>query len=305
MICIKIIILCLFVIKSCNAKIKLNIKIASNEKNIDIKCSGYDNKLISDAEISLYNITKENLNKGVRVEMGKVPNDIFLKDPTPYYNLYEKYHWPEVKRHLYVKNISVLYVNNEEVLISSHEHINNSTDTVQSKKVMVHNVESTVSSTWSDEGMPKDDVSYEINVDFGRKEHIFENKWRNNLLRSVHIPFGVVRTGFIDVKPGKSLVKQLKGNRTLIVLEVSYSANLIGSVIADYAQLYGKYHFWAPSVQNIMAAAGLQNEIITKERIEIRCNTDPKLKVFDKETGKSILLDRRIKIVRKGNKLYR
>ncbi|XP_026759978.3 uncharacterized protein LOC113519122 [Galleria mellonella] len=301
----KYIILFLFMYKSSNGKINLNIKVASNENDINIAFFGHDNKLVGDAEVNLFNITKDNLNKGLRVELGKVPDDVFLTDPTPYYNLYEKYDWPEVKRQVYVKNISVLYVTNEEILISSHEHVNNSTDTVKSSKEMIRNVEATIASTWSNEGMPKDNILYDINIDFRTKQYKYENKWRDDALRSVFIPFGVAKKGYIDLKSGRTIVKHLRGKRTYIVLEVVFSAQLIGSVIADFAQLYGKYHFWAPSVQNIMKAADLNNEIVTKERIEIRCYTDPKLEIYDKETGKVIRLDRRLKIIRKGNRLYK
>ncbi|KAM3968954.1 U-megalopygitoxin(8)-Mc8 [Aphomia sociella] len=290
----------------CEAKIKINIKIASNKNYIEIKSSGYDNKLVTDLEVSLFNITKENLSRGFRIELGKVPDDIFLKDPTPYYNLHKQFHWLEVKRHVFVKNINILDVVNEKVAINSHVHINNSTDIIKSKKEMVNDVESTIITTWVEEGLPKDQLFYDLNINFGIKQYEFENKWKDNIFKSITTPFGVTKKGYIDVKPGKTVLKQLMGNKTLIIIEVVYSAKLTGNVIANYAQLYGKYHFWAPSIENIMTAAGISNEIVTKERIEIRCYTDPKLQAYDKETGHIIHIDKRIKIVRKNNnKLYK
>ncbi|XP_013184678.1 uncharacterized protein LOC106130390 [Amyelois transitella] len=296
--------LILFLIKPNIGDIKINITTASSKEYVLVNYTGYDNKLITDREVQLFNITKDNLNRGFRIELGKAPDNFFLKDPTAYGDLYQKYNWSEVQRHMVIKQATVLDVIHEQVVVKTVEVFNNDTDKIKLKKSMNEDVELTIFSFWSKDGFPTDDISYDVCIDLTIKkpskwdEYCFKNKWRNSTFESIKDTLGVdIRKGWVDVEPGQTIVSKLIANKTIIFVEFQYSAILIGRVIADYERLYGKYHFYAPSVSDIMRAGSIPNEIITTERIEIRGYTDPKLVMYDKDTGEEIKMYRRIKLV--------
>lgn len=271
----------------CSAKIIIKINVASKIERASVKFYGQDNKVVTDEDVKTFNITKENLNIGMRVELGKVPQDIFLKDPTPYENLYEYFEWPEIKRNMRIKKAKILEIINEKVTLATYEHINNTTDPIESRINFVDSTELTSFSTWSHYGLPVDEMFYDINLNVNHLKFKYENKWRSNNISSFDLSFGITKEELIKIKSGQLVTSELTALKTIFLVQMDYEAKIIGSFIADYDPLYGKYHFYAPTAANIMRAAKLKNYIKTTELIEIRCFLDPKLRIFDK-TGEMV-----------------
>lgn len=271
----------------CSAKININIKTSNDLNKTEVKYTGKDIKLVSDEEVILFNITNQNLNRGIRIEMGKVPDDIYLKDPTPFQDLFKEYEWPQVSRVLIIKCAKIEEFIQNNVVIKTHEHINNTTVSIQSKTDMMEVIENTVSSLWSTNGLPKDIIHYGVNIDFGYGIWSFDDKWRDESLKFVQLPFGATK-GIVHLQSGQTIVSKLSGNKVVMLIEIEYIATLVGNIIADYDRLYGKYHFYSPALGNIMRAANLKNEIITKEFLEVRFYTNPKIEVYDKDTGEEL-----------------
>ncbi|KAL0859810.1 hypothetical protein ABMA27_010154 [Loxostege sticticalis] len=279
----------------CKGEIKINITVASNKYDAVFKYSGHDNKVVTDREVKLFNISMANLNRGFRVELGKVPDGgILLKDPTTYGNLFHKYKWPEVQRHVEVNKIEVIEIVNKEIDLETNEITNNSTGDSQTDKSLFQNVEVNAFSTWSEKGLPEDEIFYNVRIDFEGSHFKYENKWRNSSLKTKQVRFGKSINGKVTIKPGQTLVKKLTATKTIFVVKVDYQARLVGNVIGDYESLYGKYHFWAPTIGNIMRAAKIPNGITTSEKIEIRCYTDPQLQIYDKATRVPVRTKRRL-----------
>ncbi|CAH2217059.1 jg4490 [Pararge aegeria aegeria] len=190
-------------ITNCYAKITINITVASSKGGIILHFGGRDTKLISDKEVNIFNITDVNLKRGIRVEFGDTPNDVYLKDPTPYGNLYQKFKWQQVNREIIVKSASVLDIINENIVLTVHEHINNATRELKIPIKIFENVENTFKSSWSKNGLPDDEIYYDINIDFFNEKKInFENKWRNDSLRTASLLFGYQTAGKINIAPG-------------------------------------------------------------------------------------------------------
>lgn len=272
----------------CNAKINVNIKVSSNRAVSGVNFTGDHKKLITDKEIRLYNVSEDNLKYGVKVELGKAPDDIFLKDPTRYGDLYRKYKWNEVRRSLQIQSAEIDDIINENTVVTTIDHINNTTSKLKKNIRIYKNVHLNVKSLWSDKGMFVDDIPYRVNVSIDLQKFVFENKWRKDNYKTEKMTFGVNSFGIVNIEPGKAVTMKLLGKRTIIIAKLTYVARLTGQIITNYARLYGKYHFYAPSISNIMKAAKLKNEILTTEYVEIVCYTDPYVEVRDKSTGKKI-----------------
>lgn len=270
----------------CETKITVNITTAPFSYKTIIKYAGDDVKLITDKEIILFNITKGNLNEGVKVELGKIPDNIFLKDPTPN-NLFRKYKWPEVKRKLKVKSATVIKFMKKDVVLRTHVFVNNSTDTIKTRVDLIEVMENIVSFTWSKEGLPEDEIYFDLNVDFGNGNFSFVQKWRNEKLKSIRLPVNTSKA-FMENEAGNTLTSNLIATKIILLVEVEFQACLMGNVITDYKDLYGKYHYYSPTVQNIMKAGKIKNEILSTTLLELRFYMDVRLKVLNEVTGKTL-----------------
>ncbi|KOB73627.1 Follicular epithelium yolk protein subunit [Operophtera brumata] len=271
----------------CSAKINIYIKTSDYLNKTEVKHTGRDIKLVTDEEVALFNITHANLNRGIRIEMGKIPDDIYLRDPTPFQDLFKEFEWPQVERVLSIKSAKIEEFMKDNIVIKTHEHINNTSLSIQSKTDMMEMVENTVLSIWSTNGLPKDLINYGVNIDFGNGNWSFNDTWRDETLKSVQLPFGASK-GLVHLKSGQTIVSKLTGNKIVMLIEVEYIAKLVGNIIADYDRLYGKYHFYSPALLNIMRAANLKNEVVTTEFLEVRFYTNPKVEVFDTDTGEEL-----------------
>ncbi|XP_050358155.1 uncharacterized protein LOC126778539 [Nymphalis io] len=278
---------CILIFVKCHARININIKVASSKGGTAVSFNGTDMKLVSEKEVKIYNITDYNLNKGLRIELGKAPDNIFLKDPTTYGNLYSNYKWKEIHRKLYIKSAKIIDIVNEKVELKSRNYINNTTRKAKIKVNLHEPVETIISSFWDKDGF-HDDIYYNIIVDHYKTKLNFTNKWMDNNFKSKKSIFGMSNVGFINIAPGNTVTTKLTAKRTVILLKVKYTSSLIGNLVINYARVYGKYHFYAPNISNIMKAAKLNNEIIITEAIEIKSYTDPVLDVIDNSTGKQM-----------------
>ena len=290
-----------------DARVSINITVLSNKSDVFIytNCSGYDYKVVTDAELKLFNITTARLDKSVKVHLGNVSDDIYLKHPTPHGDLFNKFNGTEMRRRLTVKRSQVIDIINEDFVLDTHEHINNTTNDITSQRSMYDDIENRISSTWSATGLPNDEIFTNFTIDFGYGNLSYVRKWRNESTQMIRLPIGVTEKGLITIKPGQTVVTKLKVSKTIVVLKLVYEAELSGQLILSYASTLGKYHFYAPAVKDIMKAGNMTNEVITTEILEVRCFTNPRLEVYDKLTGVIIEPFRkkrpRMKIIRKNN----
>ncbi|XP_073965782.1 U-megalopygitoxin(8)-Mo12-like [Choristoneura fumiferana] len=263
------------------ARLKINITVGSFRNNVKIQTFGSDMKVVTEKEIKIFNITDYNLNRGFTKELGKAPNNLFLKDPTNYDDLFNYFEWEPVRRKLFVKKIKILEPVLEDVVLKRQSNINNSSGIVRSNVSIFQNVETVVRSSWDRRGIPDEDIYYDIIINLHNNHFGYVKKWRDSKIKSRNLPIGIAEEGFIETKPGQSVTVKLSAHKTVVLIEITYAAVLTGSIIGDYQNLYGKYHFYAPAVIDIMRAANLTNEFLTKELLEIRCFTSPKLDMVD------------------------
>ncbi|CAG9572649.1 unnamed protein product [Danaus chrysippus] len=235
-------------------------------------------------------MSDSNLKQGVRIELGRIPDDVFLNESPKYGDLYETYNWTRIRRNLCVKKAEIMDVISKNVIVNKIDHINNTT---KKSKIRINEyfpVENIISSAWSKDGLPDDDIYYNMNIDLILKKVTLENKWSNTKLKTVEIQFGLKNPGYVEIEPGETITTKLTARKTTALYKITYKAQLTGSIIANFAHEYGKYHFYAPKISDIMKANRLNNEIITTEVIEIKCYTDPRMDVFDKKTGKRMII---------------
>lgn len=264
----------------CHAKIKINVKADSKITDCFINFTGYDIKTVTDTEISVFNLTKANLNRGIRVELGKIPKAVYLKDPTPFDNLFEEFKWQESQRKMTVKEAFIVDVINEPILLTTNRIINYLEKPIKRNISIYTTVENMAQSVWSKTGYRNETVEFTVNITFNNMDNfIYTGLWRNQGVYSQKTKFGISKPGFLFINPNQTVELKLFCVKSVLVFNVTYTAKMEGLLIADYDELYGKYHFYSPSIEKIMKAAKIDNYIETTELIEVRFYDKPRMEM--------------------------
>lgn len=277
----------IIVITISDGKIKIEIKTSNYSNRTVIKYEGSNINQVTDKEIQLFNITDGNLKRGVENELGKAPDQVFLKDPTIYGALFETYGWPDVRRKLSIKKATIVEFIKQDVTLKRNDHINISSVAVKSKTDMVAPVTNTVQHIWDKDGLPEEDIKYTIKIDFGYDQIVHNVTWRDSKTTTFDSAIRKSK-GVTEILPGQSIVSKLLAEKVILLIEMEMEAQLVGNIVINYARKYGSHYIWAPTLGNIMKAAELHNGVTTKVHLEIRYYTNARLVVVDKDTGKEI-----------------
>ncbi|XP_045532737.1 uncharacterized protein LOC123720242 [Pieris brassicae] len=99
-------------------------------EEINVTVSGENVDIISDMERRIFKLTEERLKDAVSVQFGQPPDDVFLKSPTPWGDLYTEYGWKEVT--ITAKPISSVVVSKEfrNQTVVKQKYINNTSRNV-------------------------------------------------------------------------------------------------------------------------------------------------------------------------------
>ncbi|XP_022828604.1 uncharacterized protein LOC111357984 [Spodoptera litura] len=172
-----------------DGRIEVDITVKSNDTDVTVNASytGSDHKLVTDDDLKLFNVTMAKLNRGMRVELGKVPDNIFIRNPTPYGDLFTKFKWEQMKRKLTIVRTKIIDIINQDIVLDTHEHINNTTNIVTAKRSMYKVMDNSISSTWSKTGLPGDNAhtTFILNFEDGKAEVV--NQWRNESTKNFKV----------------------------------------------------------------------------------------------------------------------
>ncbi|XP_028178269.1 spherulin-2A-like [Ostrinia furnacalis] len=280
-------------LKVINAKI--NIDVTTNADNdVTVKYSGVNTNVITQNEINIFRVNTMNLNKALKKYYGEKTSNAYLKSPTPWGDLYKKYHWEQVKKVLSIKSARLKSINMKPVVVMSQNFDNYSNKTIKVNTGLSQTVENTFSTTWSKttEFTVSQEVEYDVNVIFakitGTTAFSFTTAWGKDVEKSETITIGTTTNMETELAPGQGCTAVLSANRGYLEVEVVYTAFLRGNVAVNFKNGYKGHHFWGPQINKVMEAGGLRNEITTVETIKVGVYVDSSLKVYDKASGKPL-----------------
>ncbi|XP_013178598.1 PREDICTED: spherulin-2A-like [Papilio xuthus] len=284
----------LIVLTVVESKISIDVNIGNTPNNITINYSGFEVNVIGKKEIELFKISNANIKQAVKEHYGRKPNNVYLKSPTPWGDLYKKYKWEEVSRVLTVKSAIIKSINKKQIIILSHDFENVSNNTIKVNTGISQTVENTITTSWakSKETTISQDIEYEVNVMFGKaagKTGIsFTSTWGESEERSESVTISASSSVETELKPGQAATAVLSASKGSLEVEVLYLATLRGNVVVNYKSAYKGHHFFGPSVDGVMKSGGIDNEVIIKEIINIGFYTEANLKVYDKVSGETL-----------------
>ncbi|XP_049881987.1 spherulin-2A-like [Pectinophora gossypiella] len=274
------------------ARISIDIQAGSNEQNAKIEYLGSNVDIISDKERGTWQITDSKLKDAARAYSGGRPDDVYVRSPTPWNDLYTRYGWQQVQRTLLPRNARILGIKTEPVIVSTQEFVNNSTKKASYNAGITQSVEETVSNTWSKGGelTVGQEITYSIKIGVGEvggtTSISYTSSWGEETTKSKSVTVGSQSGVTIDLDPGQSVQVTLSATRGTMEVQVDYTAHLDGFAACNYSGRYNGHYFWAYDINACLSAAGLPRSVDSSEVIKIGFYSDAKVEVSDKKSNK-------------------
>lgn len=281
-------------LKIISGKIIIDILSDTKSSDVTINYSGSEVEVVSENEIELFEIDDRNLKEAVKQHYGEKPTSVYLKSPTPWGDLYEQYHWEQIKRVLSIKSARVKSISNKPVIVLSQDFYNFFNNTIKVNTGISQTVENSITTSWSKsrEISVSQDIEYDINVLFGKftanTGFSYSTTWGESQEKSETVTIGTTSSVETELAPGQAATAVLSATISSVEIEVVYMATLRGNLAVNFKNSHNGHHFWGPPIENVMRSGGLTNEITTIEIIKIGFYADGTLKVFNKSTGKPL-----------------
>jgi hypothetical protein len=268
--------------------------VAGNDKSSShVNASGSVQHVISDQERGTFKLSDSQLKSAVKAYFGKSPNDAYVRSPTPWDDLYKRYHWDQVQMVLAVQRAEILEITSEPTIVKTQEFVNSSkTKSATFNVAISESVQDTVSSNWSTGGTLTVGQEFEYGVEFlgaggkGKTSISYSQSWGIGGEHSKTVTVGSESGMSVELKPQEAVEARLSASRGVMKVRITYKAHLIGSTAINYNPTYKGHHFWALPIGAVMSAGNIANSNESTEVIEIGYYSNSKIELVDKSTGK-------------------
>ncbi|CAG5053939.1 unnamed protein product [Parnassius apollo] len=131
-----------------DSKFSLDINVGIHDTDVTITHSSFEINIIGHREIELFNIGNANIRNAVKGHYHWSPSNVYLKSPTPWGDLFQKYNWEQVSRVLTVKSARLKTITKKPVIVSQ-DFDNVSYKTIKVNTGISQTVENTISTSWT------------------------------------------------------------------------------------------------------------------------------------------------------------
>ncbi|CAH2226384.1 spherulin-2A-like [Pararge aegeria] len=266
------------------AKIDIDIS-ATDEKERDVRISGSYVDLINDIERKTFDLTDENLKKSISTYFGWTPDNVYLRNPTPWGGLYKSLNWEPVKRVFLPKKASILTVETKPVLIDSKNLINEDAESKIFNEKIRHFVETTVSSKWEKTNeLEGEDIHYHFDMKMPKDSKYFGFTATLGEDAVKTMPMKVVSDIQITLKPKQNAKVEVLATKEIMKIKVDYETSLVGAVAMNYDKEFKGHRFWAMDINTVLEAGGMKRHVLSSEVIDVVHFRDVKVLVKDVDT---------------------
>lgn len=239
--------------------ISISVVAGKDKSSSSIRASGELVKIMADSDRTLFGIDDDGLKKCLEKEMGRWPNDAFVRSPTPWNDLYKTYNWPEVQVHMKPISATVIEIASNPVALVSKTLANNSDTDATFELDLTDKVIDTIESNWSSTvGMS---FSQKIEVNFGVAKSEtsisadISTTTGKTVSKSTEISTGSKIS--VTLKPGHSAIGTLNASRGTLVARVQYEVTLTGCATMNYNPIHNGHHFYCSDINGVLASGGL------------------------------------------------
>lgn len=259
--------------------VNINLNPCDNEY---LTYEGKDLKLITDEEMILFNLNDYTMKVGAKSYIGKVPDSLYIRNPTPWGDLYKQFDWPELRRKIEIGKTELLYFNMKPITLVTRHFINNSTRNNNLNAGIRQPVKNTIKVKWK-EGDFKE--FHDFIVNFTVK---FDN-FDDNV--NIKLKWGEDYDGFYDtilgsgdgisttLKPKDDYTAKLLAKKGVLKFEIDYMVRITGSIAVNFKNEFGGHHFWAVYSDDIMERAGLKHALWGRQVVTMQFYCEPWLEI--------------------------
>lgn len=270
------------------AAIRLEVNIDSNQK-VEVSHDGNETSIVTDEDIHSFNIGDDNLKKAVEQYSGQRPDNVFVRGPTPWGDLYTVYKWEPVKRVLSVKSANVTHIKTGPVILKTEDTENPSKYTIKIDTSLSHTVDNTLEASWSNDNElgVSQDIEYEISVGYhhgGKPGCSFTTTFGKREKQTRNETIGTASKVGVELQPGEAVTTILTATAVYLEIEVVHSASLIGMVALNHNKSSTSENFDKVPIQTINNFGGIKKEITKTQTIRINFYVEAKLKVEIRST---------------------
>lgn len=271
-----------------HSHINVHIKPKPDGISASILYLGQEVSIITDKEMQIYRINNETLKNASEVLMGKRCTDVFVKPPTPWGDVYQKYNWDVVKTTLQPLYAAVVANSSETIVLGVQEYLNNFGQNNMTQTVnMTVDILEKINHNWTkgeDLGLGRK-IYYNINFgdeSLGSTTSMnYSAPWGEGLFKSRVVTVGKNSTAVVTIPPGGKVLATLTAVHHTMEIQMLYQSNTHGFVFCNYEQLYNGHHFYAMTLKELQP---LLNTTLTKfasETITMKYYTDFKVVISD------------------------
>lgn len=269
------------------ADISINVIASEDESERQIHVSGSDIAVISDDEINTFKLSDEKLKSAVASYNGKRPDDVYLKSPTPWNDLYKTYQWMQVNRVLKPIRAKMSSIQFKPVIVLTQHFNNTSCSPAIFKAYIRQQVEDTIASIWETNGQLTTGLNISYGIEFlamavsGKASFNYFSKWGENIMKSQSVTVGSETGLEITLQPKQRAQAKLFATRGEMKIKIDYEASLEGFLAVNYEDGFKGHHFHGLDVNLVLRAGGFNSSVFSSEEIVIGYYSDSEVMVQD------------------------
>ncbi|CAB3232697.1 unnamed protein product [Arctia plantaginis] len=258
------------------SSIKIHIEPIKNGTDASVNLHGEERRDVSDSDRKVFKIDDGTLKRASEKYMGKRCGDVYVKPPTPWGDVFEKYGWEIVRKTVTPIEARVVGINSKPVAFGNSEYVNNHESlSVTYSTSLTHQVEETVGHTWSQGGEVGVGIKIEFSVNFGvasaggSHSMSYTASWGEETSKSRAVTLGTTSTILVEVPPKKMVIASLQATEGTMDIEIKYKSRLDGRVFCNYPNKFQGHYFYSMPLKSLLNTIGLPVEKYSTERISI------------------------------------
>jgi hypothetical protein len=281
------------------AGISISIRAGDTVDRSAVQASGSVLHIITPTERKTFGIEDAALKAAVGKSFGRVPDDAYLCEPTPWNGLYNTYGWQQVQTTLVVQKAEILSITSDPVIIATKDFENNSQFTANFNCGISDDVSNTTETSWNETDTidVNQTISYEVSFlgtgGGGSTSFDYSYSWGKGGSESKSVTVGSNEGVSLDLAPGQKVQAKLTASRGVMKVQVTYLASVEGNVAINYGDTYNGHHFYALDLDQVMGTSGIATTHRVIETIEVGYYSNSKVELVDPAGNVKKLVTRR------------
>ncbi|WP_294330362.1 hypothetical protein [uncultured Sphingomonas sp.] len=255
-----------------------------------VKATGEDIRPLTKDLYPIFGLTDDLLKKAVEAYLGKLPDAVYVADPTPD-NWYATNSWEAIVIRLKPVKAEIVSIDTAISQLKSQVFKNNSSKTASFDVSITDDVSDTVDSNWSETksfGVSQS-VNYGTSFIGGDTSITFQADFQVGGSKSRTVSMGQSSGVMVDLAPGESVTANLIASKGTMKVRVVFEAYLTGVIAAYYKGVFKWKHVWPVDIAGALEALNGSHTLRVTNEIAIDYFSSGEI-VLEDTLGKRIRL---------------